>query len=329
MLATEPALRAGTDNLREVFHVAEVHHFTYGAFNPIAAYLLAFLGSLLGLLCTQRARAAQTRSRRTRWLIIAAFAIGGAAIWLMHFTAMLGFDVPDSPVRYDLPLTLLSMGIAVVTVGVGLVFVGHGPRTAGKVLAGGLFTGIGVLAMHYTGMSAMRVGGEIHYDMGLVAASAVVAVVASTVALWCTITVKGWATIIGAAAAMGIAVCGMHYTAMAAMTVEMAPVVETSVQGMRPLLLIVPITLVTAAVLIGVALSALQAMTEEEFTDGATVPRRGVHAEPWSLRHASLTAMRRGSRPSPRPAPRPVDAEPQLHARSAPVDIISVGRPAD
>ncbi|GAA0797261.1 MHYT domain-containing protein [Spirilliplanes yamanashiensis] len=312
--------------------MAEVHHFTYGAFNPVAAYLLAFLGSLLGLLCTQRARAAQTRHRRTRWLIIAAFAIGGAGIWLMHFTAMLGFDVPDSPVRYDLPLTLFSMGMAVVTVGIGLVFVGHGPRTPWKLLAGGAFTGTGVLAMHYTGMAAMHVGGEIHYDAALVAASAVIAVVASTVALWCTVYVKGWLPILGAAAVMGVAVCGMHYTGMAAMSVEMADEVDMAVDGIRPLLLIVPITLVTAAVLIGVAFSALQAMTEEEFTDGAAVPRRGAHAEPWSLRHASLGAIRRGGRPSPRPAGRAADqhAEPVAPPQDAATrDAVPAGRTAD
>jgi hypothetical protein len=72
------------------------------------------------------------------------------------------------------------------------------------------------------------------------------------------------------------------------------------------MLMIVPITLITAATIIAVALSALQAMTEEEFSDGAVVPRRGVHAEhPWSLRDASMAAIRRtpGTRPSPRPVP--------------------------
>jgi NO-binding membrane sensor protein with MHYT domain len=288
--------------------VADVHHFTYGAVNPVAAYLLAFFGSLLGLLCTQRARSARSRHRRTRWLVIAAFAIGGAAIWLMHFTAMLGFDVPDSPVRYDLPLTLLSMAIAVGVVGVALVFVGNGPRNAGKILAGGLFLGFGVLAMHYTGMAGMHLGGEIRYDPALVAASAVVAFVASTAALWFTVSVRGWATVIGAAAIMAVAVCGMHYTGMAAMSVELSPQIIGPVEGIRPLLLIVPITLVSAATLIGVAFSALQAMTEEEFTDGAAPQRRGLHAEaPWSLRQASLSAMRRTgpTRPSPRPSPRP------------------------
>ena len=293
--------------------MAEVHHFTYGVFNPIAAYLLAFLGSFLGLLCTGRARAARSKGRRNRWLIIAAFSIGGAAIWLMHFTAMLGFDVPASPVRYDAGLTMLSLGLAVVFVGFGLIMVGHGRRSLVKTVVAGVITGSGVLAMHYSGMRAMHVSGDLHYRPTLVVASAIIAVVAATVALWFAQSVKGWAPITGAAAVMAIAVCGMHYTGMAAMHVELAPVSEigrTTVDGVRPLLMIVPITLLTAATIVGMALSALQAMTEEEFTDGAGTPRRGVHAEhPWSLKQASLMAMRR-TRPTPRPVPhRPTPAE--------------------
>ena len=293
--------------------MAEVHHFTYGVFNPIAAYLLAFLGSFLGLLCTGRARAARSRGRRSRWLIIAAFSIGGAAIWLMHFTAMLGFDVPASPVRYDAGLTIVSLALAVAFVGFGLLLVGHGKRSLAKTAIAGVITGSGVLAMHYSGMYAMHVPGELHYRPTLVAASALIAIVAATVALWFAQSVKGWMPITGAAAVMAFAVCGMHYTGMAAMSVELAPIAEwgsSGAGGVRPLLMILPITLLTAATIVGMALSALQAMTEEEFTDGAGTPRRGVHAEhPWSLKQASLMAMRR-TRPTPRPVPhRPAPAE--------------------
>lgn len=312
--------------------MAQVHHFTYGAFNPVAAYLLAFLGSFLGLLCTGRARDARTRSRRNRWLIIASFSIGGAAIWLMHFTAMLGFEVPASPVRYNITLTVLSLGLAVVTVGIGLVIVGHGDRRPGKVMLSGLFTGIGVLSMHYTGMAAMYVSGDISYQPTLVAASAVIAIVAATAALWFTVSVRGWLPVTGAAAIMAVAVCGMHYTGMAAMRVELDETPIGGVTGIRPLLMIVPITLITAATLLGVAFSALQAMTEEEFTDGA-VQRRGVHAEaPWSLRHASMTAIRR--MPGQRPSPRPVAARPLKSAVVVPVadnrdrPAVTVGAPA-
>ena len=268
--------------------MAEVHHFTYGAFNPVAAYLLAFLGSFLGLLCTGRARAARPRGRRTRRLIIAAFSIGGAAIWLMHFTAMLGFDVPASPVRYDVWFTMLSLVLAVVTVGAGLLVVGHGRRSLTKTVAAGFLTGLGVLAMHYSGMAGMHVSGHLHYKPTLVVASGVIAVVAATVALWFTQWVKGWAPITGAGVVMAIAVCGMHYCGMAAMSVELKPIGDTSPEGIRPLLMIVPITIVTAATIVAMALSALQAMTEEEFTPGAA---------------AALPARRR-TRPSPRPVPR-------------------------
>ncbi|HEX8627050.1 MAG TPA: MHYT domain-containing protein, partial [Catenuloplanes sp.] len=303
--------------------MAEVHHFSFGAFNPVAAFLMAFLGSLLGLLCTSRARRARTRGRRTRWLAIAAVAIGGAAIWLMHFMAMLGFDLPDSPVRYDPGLTLASLLIAVLTVGIGLAIVGHGRRSAARILGGGVFTGLGVLAMHYTGMAALHVAGTIEYHPLLVAASAAVAIVAATVALWFTVSVRGWAAIIGAAAIMAVAVCGMHYTGMAAMVVRLRMTGDGAVAGISPFLLIVPITLLTAATLLGMAFSALQAMTEEEFTGGVPRPpaNRGVHAEtPWSLRSTNAPAPARVGRPSPYPrtgpTPYPVKAGRPPYART-------------
>jgi NO-binding membrane sensor protein with MHYT domain len=296
--------------------VAEVHHFTYGAFNPVAAYLVAVLGSFLGLLATGRARTARSRSRRNRWLIIAAFAIGGAGIWLMHFTAVLGFDVPQSPVRYDPVLTMASLGLAVVAVGIGLMIVGHGRRSLPKSVLAGVFTGLGVLGMHYTGMAGLHISGTIHYRAALVVASGIIAIVACTAALWFAVSVKGFAPMTGAAGLMGVAIFGMHYTGMASMSVELSPVISTSVSGIKPLLTIVPITLVSAALIIGVALSALQAMTDEEFTEGDGVPRRGMHAEnPWSLKQASMSAMRRDAGPRPsagvRPSPRPVPPRPK------------------
>lgn len=267
--------------------MAELHHLAHGPANLVVAYLISFLGSLLGLVCTARARDARTPGRRARWLVIAAIAIGGAAIWLMHFTAMLGFDVPSSPVRYDPLLTGMSLVIAILTVGAGLFIVGRGPRSASRIAGGGLLTGSGVLAMHYSGMAAVRVAGQIEYDLGLVAASGVIAVVAATVALWFTVTIRSWRAIIVAALIMGVAVCGMHYTGMVAMRVRLGPLGDNPVAGMPPSLLVVPITLLTATALVGVALSALQAMTEEEFTDGPRQTARPAprHSQtPWSLR---------------------------------------------
>jgi NO-binding membrane sensor protein with MHYT domain len=259
--------------------VAEIHHFAHGAFNPVAAFLMAFAGSLLGLTCTARARAATSRPRRARWLVLASIAIGGAGIWLMHFMAMLGFAVPASPLRYDPVLTLASMAMAVGTVGVGLFIAGYGRRTAPRILAGGLFTGLGVVGMHYTGMAAMNVYGWIEYDTGLVGASVVIAVVAATVALWFTVSVKGWGHIFSAAVVMAVAVCGMHYTGMAAMRVRLFETGLHRVEGMSPIVLLVPITLLASAALVVMAFSGLQALTEDEFAIEPPAPPGGRHAE--------------------------------------------------
>jgi NO-binding membrane sensor protein with MHYT domain len=152
--------------------------------------------------------------------MLAAWAIGGTGIWTMHFMAMLGFGVVGSGVRYDIGMTALSAVIAVGVVGIGVFIAGLGKTSAVRVLFGGLFTGLGVASMHYTGMAAVRVEGSIHYDRNLVIASCIIAVVAATVALWFTLIITKPAAIFGAALLMGVAVCGMHYTGMAAVSVD-------------------------------------------------------------------------------------------------------------
>ena len=75
----------------------------------------------------------------------------------MHFSAMIGFGVDGSEVRYDVTLTVLSALVAVLVVGCGLFVVGYGRPLTIKILIGGLFTGLGVGGMHYTGMAALSV----------------------------------------------------------------------------------------------------------------------------------------------------------------------------
>jgi NO-binding membrane sensor protein with MHYT domain len=56
---------------------------------------------------------------------VASIARGATGIWLMHFTAMLGFTIPGQTILYRVPETLLSMPLAVVVVGAGLFIVGY------------------------------------------------------------------------------------------------------------------------------------------------------------------------------------------------------------
>ena len=108
--------------------MAEVHHFEYGWITPLMAYCLSVLGSLLGLICTARVRRLPTARKRVSWLILAAVAIGGTGIWVMHFMAMIGFGVVGSDIRYDIPTTALSAVVSVTVVGIGLFIAGLASR---------------------------------------------------------------------------------------------------------------------------------------------------------------------------------------------------------
>lgn len=202
-----------------------------GTFTPIVAYLASCLGCALGLVSADRARNT-TGAARTSWLVVAAVSIGGLGIWGMHFTAMLGTWM-GANVSYDIPITLLSMAVAIVVVGVGLfvVRIRQDDERLWPLVAGGLFMGLGVAAMHYTGMAGIVVGAQISYDAPRVALSIAIAVVASTAALWATTNVRGRLAVAGASMVMGLAVTGMHYTGMHAMNVVVdlrAPIITSN-----------------------------------------------------------------------------------------------------
>jgi len=196
-----------------------VHNFTYGLLTPGLAYLLSVLGSFLGLRCTARAQA-HTGSSRVRWLVLGAVAIGSAGIWVMHFIAVLGYSVPGQTIRFNVPLTVLSMLIAVAVTMVGLSIVGFGDDTTPRLLIGGVITGVGVASMHYMGIAAMRMNASMSFRPLLFIASVIIAVVAATVALWFTLRLRNLWSTVGAALIMGVAISGMHYTGMAAMRVS-------------------------------------------------------------------------------------------------------------
>jgi NO-binding membrane sensor protein with MHYT domain len=193
-----------------------VHNFSYGLLTPGLAYAMSCLGSFLGLRCTTRARA-YSGGPRARWLVLAAVSIGASGIWVMHFIAMLGYTIPGENLRYNVLITILSMLIAVGVVCGGLFIVGFGPETTRRLLLAGVITGLGVASMHYTGMAALQTPARMTYDPALLGLSVIIAIVASTAALWAALRLRGiWSTL-GAALIMGVAVSGMHYTGMAAM----------------------------------------------------------------------------------------------------------------
>ncbi|MEV6139217.1 MHYT domain-containing protein [Nocardia sp. NPDC051990] len=252
----------------------ELDHFSHGWLTPVAAYLMSFIGSILALRCVTQARTSESPSG---WLATAAVSLGGAGIWVMHFTAMLGFAIRGATIRYDIPMTLLSAVIAIVVVWVGLSIVVRGRNEFVALPIGGAITGLGVAAMHYLGMYAMKTTAHVEYDLETVAMSIVIAVVAATAALWFMLHVRGLFATIGAALIMGVAVCGMHYIGMTSMHASDAEH-QVDASGIEPLQLVTPLIVTVTLVIMMLTVVVGLAEVDERSSREAVPVRREATA---------------------------------------------------
>jgi diguanylate cyclase len=178
---------------------------------------IAIQGSFVGLSLARGIDSAEGFRRR---LAIAGSAITLATgVWSMHFVAMLAANFP-SAVDYLVLPTLISFLICVIVVGIG-AYAAHAPGPpAVRIGTGALAMGLGVSLMHYVGMSAVHLAGPTSYAPSYVAASIVVSVVASAFALWTIDSRPTRARLFLGAIALGLAISGMHYTAMAGMRLD-------------------------------------------------------------------------------------------------------------
>lgn len=196
--------------------------------------LVAILASYTGLDLASRVSAATGRAAQG-WLLGSGVTLG-LGIWSMHFVGMLAFRLPI-PLGYDLTLTILSLLVAVAASAFALWMICQNEMSARRLVGGALLMGGAVAGMHYTGMAAMRMRPGIDYDVGLVALSIAIAVVASGVALWIAFQLRRRVhrfqqAKLGAAVVMGLAIASMHYTAMAAATFPLGSVCMAAGTGL-------------------------------------------------------------------------------------------------
>ncbi|KAB1145740.1 hypothetical protein F7R91_18645 [Streptomyces luteolifulvus] len=266
-----------------------VDGFSYGLVTPLVAYLMACLGGALGLRCTTRSMLV-ARSWRPGWLALGSAAIG-SGIWTMHFIAMMGFTVKEAPIHYEKTTTYASLGVAILMVGVGIFIVGYKGAKGTALFTGGTITGLGIASMHYLGMAGMRLNGKLEYNTFTVAASVVIAVVAATAALWAAGQVRGFLWSVGASLVMGLAVTGMHYTGMAALSVHLhgttAPGSGDSAGLLGPMLIGPLVFLLLAGVV--VMFDPLMVMGKPDWTPAenkpgvparSALPHAGHHTSP-------------------------------------------------
>ncbi|ADK99648.1 MHYT domain-containing protein [Brevundimonas subvibrioides] len=230
-----------------------MHHHN-GVTFLLLAYAVAVLAGWTALDLFQRVRGREGRDRAL-WLGAAAFAMGGG-VWAMHFIAMLGFD-PGAPVHYDPLLTIASFGLAVAGTAAAFTAAARQQLGPGRIPLAGTVMGLAIASMHYVGMAAMETTATVGWHAGQVGVSVAIAIGASITALWAARreTSLPWRTV--AAAILGLAVVGMHYTGMAALelrTVEVA----MEAGGASPLAIAISIAAVTAGILF-IALAASMA----------------------------------------------------------------------
>ncbi|HEY1951690.1 MAG TPA: MHYT domain-containing protein [Gemmatimonadaceae bacterium] len=186
----------------------------------ILSLVVATVGAYVAVEIAQRVRATEGR-RRVIWTYGGALAMG-LGLFSMHFVGMIALKQPI-PILYDGVLLIASALAAVV--GCAIAFFIFTRVTVGRWLmaAAGIFMGLAIAGMHYTGMAAIRTSGSISYDPAIVGASIAIAILVSLVAIAVIRNLIGrgtekrlWLKKIGASLLVGLAVVGMHHTGMAA-----------------------------------------------------------------------------------------------------------------
>ena len=241
----------------------------YDLFLVLISFVVAILSSYTALDLAGRIASAKS-SAVGYWIAGGAVAMG-FGIWSMHFIGMLAFELPI-PLGYDLVFTLGSLMLAILTSGLALWLVSQPDMSWRDTTLGALVMGAGISAMHYLGMAALRMQPGIVYDPLLVAASLVVATVASGSALRIAFALrrhKSWVKVIraGAAVIMGFAIVGMHYIGMAAadfLTGSFCGAATTGLdtQWLASLVIVITLAILAITLLLSVLDARLAAKTE-------------------------------------------------------------------
>ncbi|PCI22611.1 MAG: diguanylate cyclase [Piscirickettsiaceae bacterium] len=242
----------------------------YDYYLIVLSVVIAIIGSYTAFGVSERIYSSRHRFHEILWTIFGAIAMG-IGIWSMHFIGSLALILPVA-ITYDLRLTLLSIIPAFLASSAVLWLMTHKAYSKSKLLLCGFILGGGVGAMHYTGMAAMEMNAGMSYITPIFVLSIIVAVVLATLAL----RIKFHATNHDAyqflnksqvlsAMVMGVAVSGMHFTAMKAVVYTLSLTTVTANTGLGASLLTTIVCIATILILI-IALLLPLALRLKEIT---------------------------------------------------------------
>lgn len=252
----------------------------------LLAGLLCFLTTFVATNLFQRSQATEGRTRAL-WLIVTS-ATAGYGIWATHFIAMLAFS-PGMPVGYDLPHTLISLLAAIVITGSGFA-IATGSTSLRTTVAAGITIGLGIAAMHYTGMSAFQIPGRIEWAADLVIASILLGCLFSIAALLVSRRPARTFPAALVASLLGLGILAHHFTGMGAVTIVPDPAIVVSPLSLSPYTLAVSIA-GAATALLGVSFVAVSAATVRQQLMEASDEEIAHQAKRFEI---ALTSMSQG-----------------------------------
>lgn len=197
---------------------------------------------------------------RTPW-VLAGGVVAGSGIWATHFIAMLAFRHGE-PVGYAPGLTIASLFIALALTTLGF-FIAARMRPAG---IGGAIAGLSIGAMHYVGMAAVSLQGHLVWDRALVAASVLLGVSLTAAALQTTFSKPGLVGRLAGAGLLALAICALHFTGMAAVSIVPDPGIALIENTVNPHSLAIPIAAITVLI---VALAFAGSAVDSHLADRA------------------------------------------------------------
>ena len=285
--------------------------------------VIAILGGYTGFGLAARIRGTPDSSHRL--LLAGAAFFLAIGIWTMHFVGMLAAPLPTGTVYLVLP-TIVSFLICALVVGVSLFFVSVGEPSLLRVASSAVLLGLGIASMHYVGMHGLSGPFAMEHDPLMVVLSVVIAIAAAYGGLRVFLARQGGIQLMLSAIAFGIAVSGMHYTAMAGMhLIPPAMAAHHAMDGLAasPQILSLVVALLCFVIAAGFLLSLMPDARKKLSTDAAAMAVAGVQADilmtevpaaPLSprVRPAPLGGL--GQPPRPAPVPRlPVESADGTH----------------
>ncbi len=237
--------------------------------------------------------------------------VAGSGIWTTHFVAMLAFET-GLPTGYGALATVASLIIAVAgtTAGFALGSAPDAPyRPPAHRLLGGLVVGLSITAMHYIGMSGYRTAGLVHWDVGYVAVSILIGAILSAVAMTLVHPDASLARRVTAGGLLSLAIVGMHFTGMTAVTIMPDPSVRVSAAMLSNAIMaasaVAGALLIILAVMLGVAQDGLARLGSlKRLREALDVMSEAIafydpqdRLVAWNTKYAELCELR-GSTPS-------------------------------